>query len=119
VAAGDYFARVYPKGSANNATLCYTLRVVTGTASFGDEGLIVDNRINVFPNPVSKTVTVSIPGIQGQADIQVFDIFGRMLVQKNSSQSTTQVDVSKFAPGIYMVKVRNEGKETSIKIVKE
>jgi hypothetical protein len=119
VAAGDYYARVYSSGSANNATLCYTLRVTTGTASFGDGEMIVDSRIKVFPNPVSKTVTVTIPEIQGQADIRLFDVYGRMLVQKNSSRASTQLDVSSLPPGIYLVKVMNDGKESSIKIVKE
>jgi hypothetical protein len=119
VAAGDYFARVYPKGNANSASLCYTLRIITGTASFGDGEMIVDNRINVFPNPVSKTVTVNIPDIQGQADIRVFDVYGRMLLNKNSSQSNTRLDVSSLPPGIYLVKVMNDGKESILKIVKE
>ena len=119
VAAGDYYARVYPKGNANNATLCYTLMVTPGTASFGEEGLIVEKRINVFPNPVSKTVTVSIPGLQGQAAIRVFDMYGRMLIQKNSNQEYTRFDMSSLARGIYLIKIKMEGKESNIKIIKE
>jgi len=95
------------------------LRVQTGTATFGEGEMIVDNRIYVFPNPVSKTVTVYIPGIHGQAYIRVFDMYGRMMLQQNSGQLNTRLDVSLLAPGIYLVKVMNDGKESSIKIVKE
>jgi hypothetical protein len=119
VATGDYFARVYPKANANNSTLCYTLNVATGTASFGAEETIVNNRINVFPNPASKTVTVNIPDIRGLADIRLFDMYGRKLVQKNSNQANTQLDVSSFASGVYIIKVKIDGKESNIKIVKE
>ncbi len=119
VAAGEYFARVYPKGNASNASLCYTLKVTTGTASFGEGEIIVDSKINVFPNPVNKTAIVSIPDIQGQADIRVFDMYGRMLLQKNSSQAITQLDVSALASGVYLIKIKNNGRESSIKIVKE
>jgi hypothetical protein len=108
----------YPKGNASNTSLCYTLRVATGTATF-EEDLIVDSRINVFPNPVSKTVTVNIRGIDGQADIRVFDMYGRMVVQKNSSQAATRLDVSALASGIYIIKVKIAGKESNIKMIKE
>ena len=33
VAAGSYYVKVLPKGTANSATSCYTLRVQTGTAT--------------------------------------------------------------------------------------
>jgi hypothetical protein len=33
VAAGVYYAKVFPKGNANSATSCYTLRVQTITAT--------------------------------------------------------------------------------------
>jgi hypothetical protein len=119
VAAGDYFARVYPKGNASNTTLCYTLRVTTGTATLSDENIIVNNRINVYPNPVSKIVTINIPDIIGQADIRVFDMYGRMVVQKNTNQSRTRLDVSSFTAGVYLIKIKMNGKESNLKIVKE
>ncbi len=119
VAAGDYFARVYPKGNASNASLCYTLKVTTGTASFGEEEIIVDSKINVFPNPVSKTAIVSIPDLQGQADIRVFDMYGRMLLQVKSNQAVTRLNIAALAPGVYLVRIRNNGKESSVKMIKE
>ena len=119
VASGDYYARAYPKGNASNASLCYTLKVITGTSAFEEQELIVDSRINVFPNPAGKTVTINIPGINGRADIVVFDMNGRMVVQKNSNQAATRLDVSALAPGIYLIKVKMDGKESNIKMIKE
>lgn len=119
VATGDYYARVYPKGSASNTTLCYTLKVTTGTATISEEQIIVNNRINVYPNPVSKIVTINISDIIGQADIRVFDMYGRMVVQKNTKQSSTRLDVSSFTAGVYLIKVKMNGKESNLKIVKE
>jgi len=120
VAAGDYFAKAYPKGNARNASLCYTLQVTTGTASVSEDELIVNNGgVNIFPNPARKVVTVNIPDIKGQAVIRVFDMYGRMLVRNNSSQTNTRLDISSLAPGVYLVKILNDGKESGIKIVKE
>ncbi|MBK9465736.1 MAG: T9SS type A sorting domain-containing protein [Chitinophagaceae bacterium] len=116
--AGTYYVRVYGYNNANNATSCYTLRVATGTAT-RQEDLLVDNKISVFPNPVTRSVNVRIPAVQGMADIKVFDMYGKMVIQKTSGQVNTQLDVSTLPAGIYMVKVMNDGKESTMKIVKE
>ena len=116
--AGTYYVRVYGYNNANNATSCYTLRVATGTAT-RQEDLLVDNKISVFPNPVTRSVNVRIPAVQGMADIKVFDMYGKMVMQKTSGQVNTQLDVSTLPAGIYMVKVMNDGKESTMKIVKE
>ena len=72
---------MYGYNNANNATSCYTLRVATGTAT-RQEDLLVDNKISVFPNPVTRSVNVRIPAVQGMADIKVFDMYGKMVIQK-------------------------------------
>ncbi len=119
VAAGDYFARVYPKGNASNASLCYTLQVTTGTASFGEGEIIVDNKISVFPNPVNNVLTINIPDLDKTADIRIFDMYGKLLLQQNTNLASTRLNVSSLTAGTYMVKVRNNNKESIIKIVKE
>ena len=120
VTAGTYYARVYPSGSANNATNCYTLKITTGTASFGgDEEIITDSKINIFPNPASSTLTVNIPQIKGNAVIMVFDLQGKLLLQQSSTQLRTVLKVKDLASGFYLVKVSNGGKESSFKILKQ
>jgi extracellular elastinolytic metalloproteinase len=118
VAAGIYYARVYPKGNASNSSSCYNLRISTG-ASLTENELITLKGVQVFPNPVSESVTISVQDLQGLADIRLFDIYGRMVVQKRSNQSATQIDLSALTAGVYMVKVKNDGKESNFKIIKE
>lgn len=119
VTAGTYYARVYPSNTNQwNATSCYTLKVALGTAS-REEDLITVNKISVFPNPVTNSVNVRIPGIQGMADIKVFDIYGKLLMQRSSGQVNTQLDVSALPSGVYMVRVMNNDKESTLKVVKE
>ena len=55
LAAGTYYARVYPfKNNFWDATNCYTLKVQTGTASKMVNPELVkvsENKFSVFPNP--------------------------------------------------------------------
>ncbi len=116
--ANTYYARVVGYNGAFNATSCYTLKVQLGTAS-REEELITLNKISVFPNPVANSVMVRIPDIQGIANIRLFDIYGKMLMQRSSGQVNTQLDVAALPAGVYMVRVMNNGKESTMKIVKE
>ena len=116
--AGTYYLRVYGYNGANSATSCYTLKVQLGTAS-REENLIVSDKISVFPNPVSGVLTVQSDGISGMAEIRIFDVYGKMVMQQRSASIKTQLDVSKLPAGVYMVKVKDDKKEISTKIVKE
>ena len=118
LAAGTYYAQVLPKGSANNASLCYTLHVDDNNFSLEDFEIITNTKVSLFPNPVNKLVNVNIPGIDGIAEIRLFDMYGNMLLQKNTSVQTTPLNVSSLASGTYMIRVINKGVESVLKIIK-
>jgi hypothetical protein len=117
VAAGTYYAKVFPKGNANSATACYTLRVQTGTAT--DVNVKNSFMLNLFPNPANSSLNVWIEGVEQKVQIKVYDIMGKLVMQQTSTTTLTQMNVSKLSAGIYMLNVNN-GKETrAAKFVKE
>lgn len=116
--AGTYYLRVYGYNGANSATSCYTLKVQLGTATKGEE-LVTVNKISVFPNPVADKVNVRIDDLKGVANVQVFDIYGKMVMQQTTSRMNTTLNVATLSSGVYMIKVLNNGKESTMKIVKE
>lgn len=115
--AGTYYIRVLGYQNANNASNCYTLRVQSGTASRENE-FLVTNKVSVFPNPVSDKMTIHIDNLKGVANVQVFDIYGKLVMQQTTSSTNTQLNVAKLASGVYMIKVMNDGKESRVKVVK-
>jgi hypothetical protein len=114
--AGTYYVRVYGYNGANSSTNCYTLKVATGTASRSAATIAEKNTVDVYPNPVGNTLNVQIPGTKSNTDIQLFDMYGKLMMQKKSTGANTAIDVSALAAGVYMMRV---GKETTIKVVKE
>jgi hypothetical protein len=46
-------------------------------------------------------------------------MYGRMVMQQNSSQQLTQLNVSKLTSGVYIVRVKNGEQENAIKIIKQ
>jgi hypothetical protein len=74
--------------------------------------------INLFPNPAGDQLNVWVEGIQKRADIKVYDLMGKLVMQQVSNNTLTQLNISKLTGGFYLVKV-NDGKENrSVKFVK-
>ena len=130
VAPGIYYAKVYPTGTANSATSCYTLKVQTITATRAittatnvTAGATMENvnrnfTINLFPNPSGDQLNVSMDGVDMKTAIKVYNLMGKLVMQKESGNTLTQLNVSKLSAGFYLVHVNN-GKETrSAKFVK-
>jgi Metallo-peptidase family M12B Reprolysin-like/Secretion system C-terminal sorting domain/Bacterial pre-peptidase C-terminal domain/Fibronectin type III domain len=115
--AGTYYARVFGFNGANNASNCYTLRVQLGTASRTEE--LITEKVIIFPNPVTSKVNIRIDNLQGMADIRVFDMYGKLVKQVRSATLNTEMDLSKLAAGIYLIRVKNGDKETMLKVVKD
>ena len=117
VAAGTYYAKVFPKGNVNNATSCYTLRVQTGTAS--DLPLTNNFIVKVFPNPAGNLLNVWMEGMARSTEIRIYDIMGKQVMQQVTANTLTQLNISKLPAGFYLLRV-NDGKETkAAKFVKE
>jgi hypothetical protein len=125
VAAGIYYAKVFPKGTANNATSCYTLKVQTGTASKAAtaapnmENVNPDLSINLFPNPAGNQLNVSVEGVQNKTVIKVYNLMGKLVIQQESGNTLTQLDVSKLTAGFYLVQVNDGSKTTTAKFIKK
>ena len=99
-----------------------TVTVVTGVNEWGTSNL------HIFPNPTNGIVNVELGTEEGwmNGKIQVFDVYGRMLGVANPSDArgaspqTMEIDLSRYATGVYLIKVVNSGNVIAIgKVVKE
>ncbi|MFY0673241.1 MAG: T9SS type A sorting domain-containing protein [Bacteroidia bacterium] len=73
---------------------------------------------DAFPNPTTGTIQIS--GISENANIQVFDLNGKMIISNNASFNAT-LDMSAFEKGMYLLKVVDSDKNSILtkRIVKE
>jgi hypothetical protein len=119
--AGTYYAQVYGYNGANSATSCYTLRVQLGTASRGGDLITGDvQKVDVFPNPVNNIVNINLTGYTGKSDLRLFDVNGRIVLNRQVSTTNTPLDISALPAGVYMLRIMNGGKEVNMtKIIKQ
>lgn len=119
--AGTYYAQVYGYNGANSATSCYTLRVQLGTASRGGDLITSDvQKIDIFPNPVNNILNINLTGYTGKSDLSLFDVNGRIVLNRQVSATNTPLDISKLPAGVYMLRIKNGGKDVKMeKIIKQ
>ena len=112
VAAGTYYAKVSSKGNASNTTLCYTLKIATGTANrsaigtAGRSAIITANTsIKLFPNPANRILNISLKGYNKEKIIEVFDLYGKRLILESVMQDNTALRIGTLPSGLYIIKV--------------
>jgi subtilisin family serine protease len=79
------------------------------------------SQLQLFPNPTENTLILKLSN-QPIQEIVVFDLQGRVIFQEHtiSTSQTTQIDVSDFRNGIYIVQVMSaQGIVSSSKFIKK
>ncbi len=87
-----------------------------------DEGLATNetilNSIKVYPNPTEDILFVEYTGYD-KSTIEIINIAGQILWLDDIVTSPKEIDVSKFSAGIYLLKIKTQDGDVSVKFVKE
>ncbi|MGV6862427.1 MAG: fibronectin type III domain-containing protein [Putridiphycobacter sp.] len=77
--------------------------------------------LEVYPNPVSTTLTIGNLNIDGNATITLVDMQGKVVYTNAVSNlvGNFQLDMSAFENGVYFVRVTTENSNQEIKVVKQ
>ena len=78
---------------------------------------INDFRIDVFPNPVQDNLSIQIDNILSNGQIQLFDMYGKLIQTNSFQQENATIDLSNIASGIYTLKISDGEKLIAVKKV--
>lgn len=119
-----------PFGS--NTTLYYRLRQVDMNGEYAYSAIVAVKKtsttlqsVSVFPNPVAGVLNIEfVTTLAGNATIQIFDINGRNVTQKEiiniAGLNTLTVDeVAQLNAGVYFVKIESAGESQMVKLIKQ
>ena len=96
------------------ASVTKTFNVIDCT--FANENFTFNN-FKSFPNPVKNLLTIS--NASPIETIEISSILGQKMISKKINDIQTEIDLSQLSNGIYFVKVKSQGNDKTIKIVKE
>tara|TARA_Y100001978_G_scaffold13371_1_gene10598 strand:- start:358 stop:2220 length:1863 start_codon:yes stop_codon:yes gene_type:complete len=111
-ASGDYAVVVTIDGCTDTSD-CYT---VTSTSGIDDLDAHYD--IQLFPNPTKNNLRLSLEGID-VVDIMLFDIQGKVLMQKSGLLNQDMIHLSNYVAGTYFVRIITPLGSKEIRITKQ
>jgi hypothetical protein len=76
-----------------------------------------ENLIKLFPNPTNGKVTL-VTGISGPVTVRVMDLAGRELMKIITTGDQTELDLSEFAPAVYIIELNRNNKIIRKKLIK-
>jgi hypothetical protein len=63
-----------------------------------------NNKLFVFPNPTESKINIhGIPLTNGRASVSILDIYGKQIVEQTINESSTEIEISKLAAGLYLL----------------
>lgn len=90
-----------------------------GTVGIKDE--VIKTAFTLYPNPVNEILSISSSEIKlYQPNIKVYDINGRLIINKSLDNSTDKIElnVQNLSPGNYILKITSKGKTYTNKFIK-
>ena len=107
-----YYLQVWNNGGemAGNFDICVSETTVTAIREYSAE-----YSSGIFPNPASNQLKFS--GINGQAQVQIIDIHGKIILE-NTVDNNTVLDISNMLNGMYQVMLTFNGKREIHRLVK-
>ena len=74
----------------------------------------------VYPNPTNSILNIQSKNNQTISEVNVYDLLGKKLTNKKVTVSTTELDLTNYTPGLYLLEVISADNQKSIhKIVKK
>ncbi|GIV28054.1 MAG: hypothetical protein KatS3mg027_1868 [Bacteroidia bacterium] len=61
----------------------------------------------IYPNPTNGIITIEIPEIAENTTLQIYNAYGQLMLQQQIKPTQTQVDLSPFGKGLYVVQIRD------------
>ena len=111
-ASGDYAVVVTIDGCTDTSD-CYTV-----TSTSGIDDLDAQYDIQLFPNPTKNNLRLSLEGID-VVDIMLFDIQGKVLMQKSGLLNQDMIHLSNYVAGTYFVRIITPLGSKEIRITKQ
>lgn len=121
-AEADYIGQVIPSGAANRVLLVAefngTAQVVARSladVTLSSNSFDAINGLSMYPNPLSGNTLFLTSTANAPMTVQIFDLLGKEVVKADVVNNT--VNVAKLTAGVYVVKITEEGKMATRKLV--
>ncbi|MEI6853543.1 MAG: FISUMP domain-containing protein, partial [Bacteroidota bacterium] len=93
-----------------------SVRCLCDSAFNSTESIPSGEEFRIFPNPANDNITIASPE---NAALEITDINGQTLMHTTIQKGKTDIDISRFAKGIYIMRWQNNNKTEVSRFLKE
>ena len=65
--------------------------------------------VNIFPNPASNILNITIPTFADVADLNLYNISGQVILKTKLETGKNQIQISEIPSGVYFVEIKIDG----------
>ena len=76
-------------------------------------------KVSIYPNPVSDLLHIELKDFSHAHAFKIHDLNGRVVLEPEITESTTAIDVSGLARGMYFLTLESDIDEQTLKIIKQ
>jgi hypothetical protein len=91
----------------NNNLSDWSASITETTTNVGIESF-TENNVTLFPNPAREYVDIRIDGDVNVTNMEVFDVYGKLINTVNVIDNPTRINVNGLADGMYFVRVTTD-----------
>jgi hypothetical protein len=108
-----YYASQTINGIESKERLAVTAKL-NGSLSTPDFVLV---NFKFYPNPVQHTLNISNTAVINE--VEIYSASGKSILSKKINSEHSEIDLSNVSSGFYLLKVKSEGREKTIKFIKK
>jgi ELWxxDGT repeat protein len=110
--SGTYKVQVKADDCLSEFSLDQNL-IITGDVSTTSEPLLV------YPNPATSILTINLGNEDGKKEVAIFDLLGRSIFSQHIEGKKTEIDVSEYTRGLYIIKVQTTLRKSILRFEKQ
>jgi len=93
-----------------------TIKITVDFATGIDD--VIETKTQIYPNPVETEMLIKFTNSEART-IRIFNLLGRLKLQKETASSSERINLSDFKSGLYLMKVQSASGSFTHKILKK
>lgn len=114
---GTYFENHSELLCFEDTEIAYPDSLACYTAVGINDATIKENLISVYPNPNNGSFKFGINAPFQQANLTIFDVTGKVIIQQKITQNNTQLNLLSHPKGMYFYQLLVDGKQVKGKLI--
>ena len=101
----------------NNVIANQAIIIKEGSGILSSDGIFKESSFSVYPNPSNNGIFKLSVVNENKVSLQVFDISGRLIIEKNDLKNNDEINLSQYASGVYIARFTSGTKNNTLKLV--